>query len=143
MYTSMGNCAATPVVALNWLSALVVESRSVLANGSGSSYQCSVIRARLTLVQACVLSSQVTSRLGDVVTFPPSSVTCQSYQILVPGGSEPDFSISHVQLTSTALAGLKSGKASADTVPQVRFSTPYWRITFWIVTLALVRCALK
>src|SRR5258708_385818 len=99
--------------------------------------------SRFRPVQLCPLSSHITSCLEEVVTFPLSSVTCQSYQIFVPGGSEPDLSISHVQVTFTELAGLKLGNASAEIVPQVRFSTPYSRITFSIVPVAVEICALK
>src|SRR5688500_1305387 len=79
-------------------------------------------------------SSQERVLRSERVVPPDLFVTRQRYQMVAPGGSEPDLRISQVHDTSAeVLPGSKSGNALAVTVPQVSFSTPYSRTMRYMV----------
>src|SRR3990170_2575940 len=136
---SMGDCGVTPVASPSSANDSTAELSRSSANAREPSYQCSVSLSRLTLCQRCASSSQVTRCSSDTLSLPAVSVTRQRYQIVAPGGSDPDFSISHVHDTSSDFPGSKSGKALAVTWPQVSFSTPYSSTTWSIVLLLSTR----
>src|SRR5512135_1114711 len=71
------------------------------------------------------LSSQTTVCFGVVKEPPPESVSFHCHQTVDPGGREPDWRISQVHWTFTSVLAVTVGKASAWTVPQVSWLTPY------------------
>src|SRR5688500_6057400 len=110
------------------------ESSSSWAKVRGEPYQWRVSLSRVMLCQSFSSSSQVRRLRSERMVPPILFVTRQRYQMVAPGGSEPDLRISQVQETSAeVLPGSKSGNALAVTVPQVSFSTPYSTTTRSIV----------
>src|SRR5512140_3903028 len=76
--------------------------------------------------QGWVLSNQRMLCLGLVNLPPLESVTNHCHQTVAPGGRDPDWRISQVHWTFTSVEAVTAGKASAWTVPQVSWLTPYW-----------------
>src|SRR5512136_3184346 len=79
----------------------------------------------LMTCQGWVSSNHRMVLVGVVNCTPLASFTCQRHQTVVPGASEPDWTISQVHSTFTSDEGVTSGKALASTVPQVSWLTPY------------------
>src|SRR5512135_2679498 len=118
MYRSTGASADSPVSFSMRVIADVAASCSVCPKAWLPSYQCRLAFPPVIVFHLCWSSSQVTVWRGRRVS-PLPSFTTHCHHTVAPGGSAPDWRISHVHSTDTSLPGVKSGCALAITDPQV------------------------